>query len=116
MLKMGACLIVIVTSSVSPTLLLANEDGPAQQPSAQERLNQVLNSEGGTQVYKDAQGNIHNTTVLPTGEEIKMVQPPLSPGFNTGPPLQLNGGHFQPPPPPPTPAKPPAPDFPQRAR
>lgn len=116
MYRIGACLVIIVTGSISPNLLLANEEVPSQQPSAQERLNQVLGPEGGTEVYKDAQGNTHNTTVLPDGEEIIVVQPPQVPGFNVGPPLQLNGGQLQFPPSTPAPAKPPAPDFPQRGR
>lgn len=116
MYRIGACLIIIVTGSVSPNLLFANEEVPSQQPSAKERLNQVLGPEGGIEVYKDAQGNTYNTTVLPNGQETIVVQPPQVPGFNVGPPLQLNGGQFQLPAPPSMPAKPPAPDFPQRGR
>lgn len=117
MYRIGACLIMIVTGNVSPNLLFANEEEPPQQPSAQERLNQVLGPEGGIEVYKDAQGNTHTTTVLPNGEEIIVVQPPQVPGFNVGPPLQLNGGQLQlPGASSPTPAKPPASGFPQRAR
>lgn len=115
MYRMAACLIVIVIGGVSPNLSFANEEGPSQQPSAKERLDQVLDPEGGIKVYKDAQENTHSTSVLPNGEEIIVVQPPQSPGFNVGPPLQLNGGHLQLPPPSPIPAKPPAPEFPQRA-
>ncbi|MFO0699970.1 MAG: hypothetical protein U0236_12130 [Nitrospira sp.] len=107
---------IILVWNLSPSLLLAQGEAPAQQPTAQERLNQVLDAEGGTHVYKDAEGNTHSTTVLPNGQETIVVQPPLSPGFNAGPPLQLNGGHLQLPPASPAPAKPPGPDFPQRAR
>lgn len=112
---MAVCLIIII-GAVWPSLSLAAEGDPTQQPSAKERLNQVLGPEGGTQVYKDDQGNVENTTVLPNGERIITVQPPLSPGFNTGLPLQLHNQTFQLPPPSPAPAHPPAPEFPQRAR
>ena len=94
--------------------MLAAKEEPPQQPSAKERLNQVLNAEGGIQVYKDHQGNVESTTVLPNGERVIVVQPPQSQGFNVGPPLQLNNQTLTFPPPPP--AQPPAPEFPQRVR
>ena len=111
----AVCLIIIVGTGW-PSLLLAGKEEPPQQPSAKERLNQVLNSEGGIQVYKDHQGNVTNTMVLPNGERVIVVQPPQSQGFNVGPPLQLNNQTLTFPPPPPPPAHPPAPEFPQRAR
>ncbi|MDI3462733.1 MAG: hypothetical protein OJF50_001554 [Nitrospira sp.] len=96
--------------------MLAAAEEPPQQPSAKERLNQVLGPEGGIHVYKDDQWNVESTIVLPNGERIIKVQPPQSPGFNVGPPLQLHNQTFQLPPPSPAPAHPPAPEFPQRAR
>lgn len=98
----------------SPLVVLAEEQ--SHQPSAQERLQQVLDAEGGTTVYKDATGTVHSTTDLPTGDRIITVQPPQSPGLNLGPPLQLNNQTMQFPPPPAVPAQPPAPEYPQRAR
>lgn len=94
----------------------ASSEEPSQQPSAHERLQQVLDAEGGTTVYKDATGAVHSTTDLPTGERIITVQPPQSPGLNLGPPLQLNNQTIQFPPPSAVPAQPPAPDYPQKAR
>lgn len=105
---------VIGLGVASPPVALAEE--PPHQPSAQDRLQQVLDAEGGTTVYKDATGTVHSTTDLPTGERIITVQPPQSPGLNLGPPLQLNNQTMQFPPPPSAPAQPPAPEFPQRAR
>jgi len=107
---------IILVGTLGPSLLLAGGEAPSQQPSAQERLNQVLDSEGGTTVYKDAAGNVHSTTDLPNGDRIVTVQPPQSPGLNLGPPLQLNNRILQFPPHPLAPATPPAPEYPQRAR
>ncbi len=109
-------LVIILVVSMWPSMLLAGGEEPPQQPSAKERLNQVQNSEGDVQVYKDHQGNVTNTTVLPDGERVIVVQPPQSQGFNVGPPLQLNNQTLTFPPPPLPPAQPPAPEFPQRAR
>jgi hypothetical protein len=109
------CLIIII-GALSPSWLLAVAEERSQQPSAKERLNQVLDPEGGIHVYKDNQWNVESTIVLPNGERIIKVQPPTSPAFNTGPPLQLHDRTFQLPTPSPTPAQPPAPEFPQRAR
>lgn len=95
-------------------LLLAGGEEPSQQPSAQERLRQVLDAEGGTTVYMDPAGNVHTSTDLPNGEHTVIVQPPQSPAINLGPLLQLNSQTIQFPPPPP--AQPPALEFPQRAR
>ncbi len=111
--RIAACLIIIF-GILSPSRLPATAEEPSQQPSAKERLNQVLGQEGGIQVYKDHHGNVESTINLPNGERIIKVQPPVSPGFNTGPPLQLHNQNFQVPSPPP--AQPPAPEFPQRAR
>jgi hypothetical protein len=111
-----AIYLVLAIGLVAPDPILAlNEESP-QQPSAQARLQQVLDAEGGTTVYKDATGAVHSTTDLPTGERIITVQPPQSPALNLGPPLQLNNQTMQFPPPPSAPAQPPAPEFPQRAR
>jgi hypothetical protein len=107
---------IVLMGIIWPSLLLAAAEEPAQQPSAKERLNQVLGPEGGIQVYKDHQGNVESTINLPNGERIIKVQPPPSPGLNLGPPLQLHNQTFQLPSPPPTPTPPPAPEFPQRAR
>lgn len=108
--------VVILVWSVWPSLGLAGGEEPAQQPSARERLNQVLNSEGGMQVYKDEHGAVETTTTLPNGEQIIRVQPPQGAGINLGPPLQLNNPTLSLPSHPSVPAHPPAPDFPQRAR
>ncbi|MBX3324658.1 MAG: hypothetical protein KF682_02035 [Nitrospira sp.] len=116
MYKSAACLILIAIGSVSPSRSLAIGEEPTPQPSAKERLNQVLNGEGGTTVYMDAAGNVHSTTDLPNGDRIVTVQPPQSPGLNLGPPLQLNNRILQFPPAPPVPAQPPPPEYPQRAR
>jgi hypothetical protein len=97
-------------------MLLAGGEEPSQQPSAQERLQQVLDAEGGTTVYMDRTGNVHTSTDLPNGERTVIMQPPQSPAINLGPPLQLNSQIIQFPPPPPVPAHPPAPEFPQRAQ
>ena len=113
--RMAAYLMVIIVVGW-PRLLLAGGGDPSQQPSAKERLNDVLNPEGGVHVYKDHRGNVTNTTVLPNGERIITVQPPQSPGLNLGPPLQLNDQKLTFPPPPQPPAIPPAPEFPQKAR
>lgn len=107
---------VIFEWSMWPGLRLAGGEEPVQQPSARERLNQVLNSEGGTQVYKDEHGAVETTTTLPNGEQIIRVQPPQGAGINLGPPLQLNNPTLSFPSHPSVPAQPPAPDFPQRAR
>ncbi|MEK9140124.1 MAG: hypothetical protein AAB308_03625 [Nitrospirota bacterium] len=111
-----AVFLIIIIGTEWPNLLFAGEEGQSQQPSARERLNQVLGPEGGVQVYKDHKGNVETTIELPNGERRITVQPPQSPSMNLGPPLQLNKQTFQLPPPPPTPAQPPAPEFPQRAR
>lgn len=113
--RVVVCLIIILGTG-SPGWSLAGGEEPSQQPSAQERLNQVLDSEGGTTVYKDRKGNVESTINLPGGEQIITVQPPQGAGINLGPPLQLNNQTLQFPPQPPVPALPPPPDFPQRAR
>lgn len=108
------CLMMIVTGW--PSASMASEEEPMRQPSAKERLNHVLNDEGGTTVYMDAAGNVHSTTNLPNGDRIVTVQPPQRPGLNLGPPLQLNNRTLHLPPPPPVPAQPPPPEYPQRVR
>ena len=107
-------MILLVTGCASLPLAIGEELSP--QPSANERLQQVLEAEGGTTVHMDAAGNVHTSTNLPNGEQIIRVQPPQSPGLNLGPPLQLNNRSLQLPPPPPMPAQPPPPEYPQRAR
>ena len=87
---------------------------PLQEPGFNERLNQVLDGEGGVQIYKDQAGNVGVTIVPPTGERKVTVQPPQSPSINVGPPLQLHQNPLIAPPPL-TPSAPPDRDFPQRA-
>jgi hypothetical protein len=99
-----------------PSLALAVGEEPPPQPGAKERLQQVLDAEGGTAVYMDPAGNVHTSTTLPNGDHIMRVQPPQSPGRNLGPPLQLHNRTFQLPPPPSVPAQPAVPEFPQKAR
>jgi hypothetical protein len=112
--RIAACLIIII-GTVGPSMVFAAEEQP-RQPSAKERLNQVLDTEGGTTVYKNHNGNVETVIELPNGERRTVVQPPQSPGLNLGPPLQLNNRTLTFPSPPPPPGQPPAPDFPQRAR
>jgi len=71
-----ALLFIIGMGTVWPSLLLGGGKESPQQPSAKERLNQVLNPEGGIHVYKDHQGNVTSTINLPDGERIMTVQPP----------------------------------------
>jgi hypothetical protein len=108
--------VVILVGTIGPSLSIAGGEEPSQQPSAQERLNQVLDSEGGTTVYKDRKGNVESTITLPGGEHIITVQPPQGAGINLGPPLQLHNQTLRFPSQPAVPALPPPPDFPQRAR
>lgn len=111
-----AALLMITIGTAWPGLLWAGGEELAAQPSAKERLQQVLDAEGGTTVYMDTSGNVHTTTDLPNGDRIIRVQPPQIPGLNLGPPLQLNNRTLQLPPPPPVPVQPPPPEYPQRAR
>ncbi|HEU4685689.1 MAG TPA: hypothetical protein VFS39_14370, partial [Nitrospira sp.] len=53
-------------------------------------MNEALGSEGGVQVYKDAEGNVGTLIDPPGGERSFTVQPPQSPSINVGPPLQLH--------------------------
>lgn len=108
------CMILLLTGCVGLSLAIGEES--PRQPSAKERLQQVLDAEGGTTVHMDAAGNVHTSTTLPNGEQIIRVQPPQIPGLNLGPPLQLNNRPLQLPPPPSGPAQPPPPEYPQRAR
>lgn len=107
-------MVVLVTGCASLALAIGEE--PTPQPSAKDRLQQILDAEGGTHVYMDAAGNVHSTTDLPNGDRIISVQPPQIPGLNLGPPLQLNNRTLEIPQPPPVPAQPPPPEYPQRAR
>lgn len=111
-----AIYLILLIGVGGPVPLLAGAEESASQPSAKDRLQQVLDAEGGTTVYMDAAGNVHSMTDLPNGNRIIRVQPPQIPGLNLGPPLQLRNQTLQLPPPPPVPAQPPPPDFPQRAR
>ncbi|CUS39084.1 exported hypothetical protein [Candidatus Nitrospira nitrificans] len=106
---------IILMGIMWPSLPAAAEE-PSQQPSAKQRLNQVLGPEGGIQVYKDHRGNVESTINLPNGERLIKVQPSPSPGLNLGPPLQLHNQTFQFPSPPAAPVQPSAPEFPQRSR
>ena len=108
--------VIVALVVIRPGLLTAAEDHPPSQPSAQERLEQVLTPEGGIHVYKDQKGVVQNTIILPNGERIITVQPPQGSGLNLGPPLQLNNQTLSFPPPAPGPAQPPASEFPQKAR
>jgi hypothetical protein len=110
-----AASVIVALLVMRPVFLTASEDHPSPQPTAKERLEQVLTPEGGIHVYKDASGGVKNTIVLPTGERIITVQPPQGSGLNLGPPLQLNNQTFQSSPPASSPAQPPAPEFPQKA-
>ena len=98
-----------------PNMLLALEEHPIQAPGSNERLKQVLGSEGGAHVYKDPEGNVESVLDPPGGQRRVTVQPPPSPSMNLGPPLQLHNPPFQVPPTV-TPAHPSLPDFPQKAR
>ncbi|WP_173044906.1 hypothetical protein [Nitrospira sp. KM1] len=97
-----------------PGVLAASEES-SPIPGFNQRLNDFLGSEGGVQVYKDADGNVGTVIDPPGGVRQGIVQPPPSPSMNLGPPLQLNAPKF-PVPQPVTPTQPPAPDFPQKAR
>jgi hypothetical protein len=114
MYRIVAFLSILITGWTSLPLALGEE--LPQQPGAKDRLQQVLDAEGGTTVYMDASGNVHSTTDLPNGDRIVTVQPPQIPGLNLGPPLQLNNRTLQLPQTPSVPAQPSPPDFPQRAR
>jgi len=113
--RISALLILPVITYFS-SLPLAGGAEPTPQPSAQDRLQQVLNTEGGVTVYMDPAGNVQTSATLPNGDQIIRVQPPQIPGLNLGPPLQLNKRPLQLSPPAPTPTQPPAPEFPQKAR
>lgn len=113
MYKLGMVLAIVGMSWAS--MLLAAKEPPPQVPGVNERLNQALGSKGGVQVYKDPAGNVGTILDPPGGERRITVQPPQSPSMNLGPPLQLHNQPFQLPPAM-TPAHPPSPDFPQKAR
>ena len=107
--------LLAIVGATWPSMLLALEEQPIQEPDFIERLNQALGSEGGAQVYKDPEGNVESILDPPGGERRVTVQPPQSPSTNLGPPLQLDNPPFHVPQAV-VPAKPPAPDFPQKAR
>lgn len=115
-MRRTALRLMIILITGFPSLPFAMGEEPSQQPSAKDRLQQVLDAEGGTTVYKDATGNVHSTTDLPNGDRIVTVQPPQIPGLDLGPPLQLNSRPLQLPPSPPASAQPPPLEYPQRAR
>ena len=107
--------LLAIVGAAWPSMVLAYEEQPPQVPSFNERLKQVLGSEGGAHVYKDPEGNVESVLDPPGGQRRVTVQPPPSPSMNLGPPLQLHNPPFQLPPPV-TPAHPSSPDFPQKAR
>ncbi len=113
MYTMGISLMIVGVAWAN--MLLAAEKPPPQVPGFNERLDQALGSEGGVQVYKDPAGNVGTILDLPGGERRITVQPPQSPSMNLGPPLQLHNQPLQLPPAV-TPAHPPSPSFPQKAR
>ena len=98
-----------------PSTLLALEEQPIQAPGSNERLKQVLGSEGGAHVYKDPEGNVESVLDPPGGKRRVTVQPPQSPSMNLGPPLQLHNPPFHLPPAV-SPTHPSPPSFPQKAR
>jgi hypothetical protein len=107
--------LLAIVGATWPSMLLALEEQPIQEPDFSERLNQALGSEGGAQVYKDPEGNVDSILDPPGGERRVTVQPPQSSSMNLGPPLQLENPPFHLPQAI-VPAKPPVPDFPQKAR
>ena len=113
MYRVGVFLAIMAV--VWPSMLLACEEQPPRAPGFSERLNQALGSEGGEQVYKDPEGNVGTVLDPPGGERRVTVQPPQSPSMNLGPPLQLHNPPTQLPSAT-TPAHPPTPEFPQKAR
>jgi hypothetical protein len=98
-----------------PITAFALEEQLPQTPGVNERLNNVLGSEGGVQVYMDPEGNVGTILDPPGGERRITVQPPQSPSRNLGPPLQLDNPPFQVPQTV-APSQPPALDLPQKAR
>jgi hypothetical protein len=74
---------------IVPAVAIADEKDPAIA-GFNERLNQVLGSEGGVQVYVDKNGMVGTVIDPPGGERRFTVQPPQSPSMNLGPPLQLH--------------------------
>ena len=107
--------LLAIVGAAWPSMLLALEEQPIQEPDFSERLNQALGSEGGAQVYEDPEGNVESILDPPGGEPRVTVQPPQNPSMNLGPPLQLENPPFHIPQAV-VPGKPPAPDFPQKAR
>ncbi|MGA6829399.1 hypothetical protein ACO9S2_17550 [Nitrospira sp. NS4] len=101
--------------AAGPCVLAAAEEEPAEAPGYSERLDQALGAEGGVQVYMDPEGNVGTIIDPPGGERQITIQLPQSPWINLGPPLQLHNSPFHVPP---TvgPGKPPAQEFPRKAR
>lgn len=108
-------IILAILGTSWPNMLLAPEEQSIQAPGSNQRLQQVLGSEGGAHVYKDPEGNVESVLDPPGGERRATVQPPPSPSMNLGPPLQLHNAPFYVPQAV-TPAGPPTQDFPQKAR
>ncbi|HEV8327601.1 MAG TPA: hypothetical protein VGQ08_08960 [Nitrospiraceae bacterium] len=107
--------LLAIVGAACPSMLLALEEQPIQEPGFNERLNHALGSEGGAQVYKDPEGNVESILDPPGGDRRVTVQPPQSPSMNLGPPLQLDNPPFHVPQAV-VPATPPVPNFPQKAR
>ncbi len=85
-------LAMLFIASASARASAEGEKPAAEAPSRpgfNERLNQALGSEGGVQVYMDAEGNVGTIIDVPGGDRKVLVQPPQSPSINLGPPLQL---------------------------
>ena len=51
-----------------PNMLLVLEEQPIQAPDFNQRLKQVLGSEGGAYVYKDHEGNVETVLDPPGGQ------------------------------------------------
>jgi hypothetical protein len=104
-----------IVGAAWPNMLLALEEQPIQAAGSNQRLQQVLGSEGGAHVYKDPEGNVESVLDPPGGERRVTVQPPPSSSMNLGPPLQPHNAPFYVPQAV-TPAGPTTQDFPQKAR
>ena len=87
MYRMIVCL--LLCGFVLPGVTRAEEE-QSGIPGFNERLNQVLGSEGGVQVYMDQDGMVGTLIDPPGGERTFTVQPSPSPSISIGPPLQLH--------------------------
>ena len=56
--QMSTALIITIVGTIGTSLAPAMAEQPPPQPSAKERLNQVLDSDGGMRVYKDHPENV----------------------------------------------------------